>query len=84
MVFVFSSTAGGAGGDMEQANLTNQITGSTNVFTIPDSDTGSIRLYYNGLRQVEGENYTVTNSTTITLDFTPQTGDFLTIDYIPT
>lgn len=83
MVFIYSSPGGG-GSEMEQANLTSQIDGITNVFTIPDSDLGSIRLYYNGLRQVEGENYTVTNSTTLTLDFTPQTGDFLTLDYTPT
>jgi hypothetical protein len=80
--FVFLNPTG-TGADMEKANLTSQITGSTDVFTIPDSDTSTIRVYYNGIRQVEGENFTVNNSTTITLAFTPQTGDFLTIDYTP-
>ena len=73
----------GTGANMEKANLTSQITGSLDVFTIPEADTSTIRLYYNGVRQVEGENFTVNNSTTITLAFTPQTGDFLTIDYTP-
>jgi hypothetical protein len=82
MVFMYN--VGTATGEaVNQADLTSQITGSTNVFTIPDSTTSSIRVYFNGLRQVQGENFTVTNSTTITLDFTPQTGDFLTIDYTP-
>ena len=80
--FVFLNPTG-TGADMEKANLTSQITGTTDVFTIPASDTSTIRVYYNGIRQVEGENFTVNNSTTITLDFTPQTGDFLTIDYTP-
>ena len=71
------------GEDMEKANLTSQITGSLDVFTIPESDISTIRLYYNGIRQTEGENFTVNNSTTITLAFTPQIGDFLTIDYTP-
>jgi hypothetical protein len=82
MVFMYG-TGTGTGETVEKADLTSQITGSTNVFTIPESNTSSIRLYFNGLRQVEGENFTVTNSTTLTLSFTPQTGDFLTIDYTP-
>ena len=59
--FVFLNPTG-TGADMEKANLTSQITGSTDVFTIPASDTSTIRVYYNGIRQVEGENFTVNNS----------------------
>ena len=81
MAFIYTNVTTGI--DMEKANLTEQITGSRDVFTIPAADTSSIRVYYNGIRQVEGENFTVTNSTTLTLSFTPIVGDFLTIDYTP-
>jgi len=44
---------------------------------------GSLRVYYNGVRQVEGETFSEHNSTTFTTtDFTPETGDYLTVDYI--
>tara|TARA_R100000329_G_scaffold68523_1_gene60050 strand:+ start:25 stop:276 length:252 start_codon:yes stop_codon:yes gene_type:complete len=82
MVFMYN-TGTGTGSTVEQADLTSQINGSRDVFTIPEADTSSVRVYFNGLRQVQGENFTVTNSTSITLDFIPQIGDFLTIDYTP-
>ena len=67
---------------LKQANLTSQINGERQVFTIPDQFVGgSVRLYYNGVRQVAGETYTESNDTQISLQFTPQVGDFLTCDY---
>ena len=69
---------------MKQADLTSQVNGERNVFTLPESyDTGTVRVYLNGLRQVKGDHFTEPNQTQITLLFTPQTGDFLTVDYIP-
>ena len=83
--FAYIIPAGGAGGaDMKQADLTSQVNGERNVFTLPETyETGTVRVYLNGLRQVKSDHFTEPNQTQITLLFTPQTGDFLTVDYIP-
>ena len=79
----FINESGSGGGDMKQADLTSQITGSNTSFIVPEEyQAGSLRVYYNGVRQVEGETFDEYNSTTFTTDFTPQSGDYLTIDYI--
>ena len=79
---VFPSETGGS--EMKQADLTSQINSERTSFTIPENyQSGSLRLYYNGIRQVEGETFVEHNSTTFTTNFTPQTGDYLICDYIP-
>jgi hypothetical protein len=82
-ILLFLNTASGTGTDMEQSDLTSQVDGNQTSFTVPEYQSGSIRLYFNGVRQVLGESFSEHNSTTITTSFTPQTGDFLTIDYTP-
>jgi len=68
---------------MKQADLSSQITGSNTSFTVPEEyQAGSLRVYYNGVRQVEGETFDEYNSTTFTTSFTPETGDYITIDYV--
>jgi hypothetical protein len=82
---------------MKQADLSSQCDGSNTSFELPEEyQAGSLRVYYNGVRQVEGETFSEHNSTTFTTetfsehnsttftttDFTPETGDFLTVDYI--
>ena len=81
----FINESGGDGGDMKQADLSSQCNGSNTSFTIPENyQAGSLRVYYNGIRQVEGETFSEHNSTTFTTkDFTPESGDYLTVDYIP-
>ena len=75
---------GGGASNMKQADLTSQINSSRTTFTIPEIyQTGTIRVYYNGIRQVKNDHFTEPNQTQINLLFTPQTGDFLTVDYIP-
>lgn len=83
MVFAFMNVSSGTGDEMEKANLTSQVDGETTGFTTPEYEAGTIRVYYNGVRQVLNEHFYETNSTTITLLFTPLSGDYLTIDYIP-
>ena len=81
MPFVF--IIGGDSSNMQKANLTSQIDGSETVFTVPEAyAAGSLRVYYNGVRQIASETFTETTNTTFTLNFTPVTGDFITIDYI--
>ena len=84
--FAFFINESGEGGEtMKQADLSSQCNGSNTSFTLPENyQAGSLRVYYNGVRQVEGETFSEHNSTTFTTtDFTPETGDFLTVDYIP-
>ncbi len=83
--FAFFINESGEGGEtMKQADLSSQCNGSNTSFTLPENyQAGSLRVYYNGVRQVEGETFSEHNSTTFTTtDFTPETGDYLTVDYI--
>ena len=84
MPFVFPIIiSGGSSEDMKRANLTSQVNGINQVFTVPESyATGSLRVYHNGVRQVLNNTYSETTDTTFTLSFTPVNGDFITIDYI--
>ena len=81
---LFINESGEGGETMKQADLSSQCDGSNTSFTLPENyRAGSLRVYYNGVRQVEGETFSEHNSTTFTTtDFTPETGDFLTVDYI--
>lgn len=80
--FIFSTTTTGTP-DMEQENLTNQINGSSDTFTVSvNFISSSIRVYYNGVRQTD-DNYSIISNNQFQLSFTPSTGDKLEIDYIP-
>lgn len=73
------------GEEMKQADLSSQCNGSKTSFTVPENyQAGSLRVYYNGVRQVEGETFSEHNSTTFTTTgYAPAVGDYLTIDYTP-
>jgi len=82
MPFVFN-TGTSSGEEMSKANLSSQINGSNTVFTVPSAySAGTLRVYFNGIRQIINETFNETTSNTFTLTFTPVTGDFITIDYI--
>jgi len=80
--FLFSIDSGGVD-EMKQADLSSQCNGENQSFNVPENyKAGSLRVYYNGVRQVEGETFTEYNNTTFQVTgFTPVTGDYLTIDY---
>lgn len=81
--FAFINPPSGVSDDMKKANVTSQINGERTSFTVPENyQSGSLRLYYNGVRQVVGEHFSEVNENTFNCNFTPQTGDFLTVDYI--
>ena len=81
MPFVF--IIGGGSDNMVKENLTSQINGFRTVFTVSEAyAAGSLRVYFNGVRQILSVTFTETTSTTFTLSFTPVSGDFLSIDYI--
>ena len=67
---------------MQKANLTSQIDGETQSFTIPEEyKSGSLRVYWNGVRQVSSITFTEQTSTTFSVTFVPLVGDYITVDY---
>jgi len=84
MPFVYVITTGSSGSDMKQANITSQVDGSSTSFTISEAiESGSLRVYWNGIRQTLSDTYTELSSTTFSTTFTPLLGDSLIIEYIP-
>jgi len=68
--------------NMTEEDLTSYINGERTEFTTANAyEGGTLRVYWNGQRQVRGETFTETTSTTFTTTFTPNTGDFLIVDY---
>ena len=81
MPFVY--IIGGSSENMVKANLSSQIDGLKQIFSVPEAyAAGSLRVYFNGVRQILSVTFTETTNTTFTLSFTPVSGDFLSIDYI--
>jgi len=69
---------------MNKADLTDQIDGSKTTFTVSEEyKTGTLRVYYNGIRQIEDVTFSETTTTTFTLSFQTVIGDYLAIDYTP-
>jgi len=74
----------GTGEEMKKQNLSSQVDGMTTVFTVQEEYTaGSLRVYWNGIRQIVSVSFSETTSTTFTTTFTPSEGDYLAIDYTP-
>lgn len=84
MPFIFTiTTTGGGGDDMTKADLSSQVDGSTQQFTVPEPYvSGSLRVYYNGLRQIQSVTYNENTSTTFSFTFTPLDGSKVEIDYV--
>tara|TARA_Y100000114_G_scaffold2175_1_gene1788 strand:- start:398 stop:652 length:255 start_codon:yes stop_codon:yes gene_type:complete len=79
-VFIFSGTGGG---DMTKENLTSQVDSERTQFQISGNyQTNSLRVYYNGVRQVQGEHFTEVTDQSFSVTFTPQTGDFINVEYV--
>jgi len=72
-------------GDKKKINntdLSNQTDGATRNFTTPDKyESGSLKLYVNGLRQMTGLNFTETSTTTFLTSFAPLAIDYIEVDY---
>ena len=84
MPFVYIVQIGSSESDMKQSNLTSQIDGSATSFTLPESiQTGSLRVFWNGVRQTLSVEYSETVSSSFSTTFTPLLGDSLAVEYIP-
>lgn len=82
MPFMFIM-GGGGGGSMTKENVSSQVNSERTNFTISGNyETNSLRVYYNGVRQVQGEHFTETTDSSFSTNFTPQTGDFINVEYV--
>ena len=65
-------------------NLTSQIDGTEQTFGISRKyEAGSIRVYWNGIRQIVSVSFSELSDTQIFTNFVPATNDYLTVEYIP-
>lgn len=79
--FLFGSSGGGT--TLKEADLTAQINGSNTTFTLLENyQFGTLRVYYNGIRQRTGDTITEASQSTFTTSFTAQSGDVLIVDYV--
>ncbi len=82
--------SGGGGGGSSQSktyeDISSQANNSNTTFTTSNSFvSNSVELYYNGIRQRNPNEFTETNSTTISLNFTPKgSPSVLTVAYFTT
>ena len=75
----------GTGEEMKKANLTSQIDGETQLFTLPETyKAGSLRVYWNGIRQIVSVSFSETSNGTFTTTFTPQSGEYIAVEYTQT
>lgn len=69
---------------MKKQNLTGQVDGESTTFTISEPyKAGTLRVYYNGIRQIVNVTFTEASSTTFETTFTPQTGEYIAVEYTP-
>jgi len=68
--------------ELLQFDISDQIDGITQSFNTSSSmNQDSLRVYYNGIRQSPND-ISFNSSTSFSLSFIPQVGDFLFIDYV--
>lgn len=68
--------------ELLQFDISDQIDGITQSFNTSSSmNQDSLRVYYNGIRQ-SPDDISFNSSTSFSLSFIPQIGDFLFIDYV--
>ena len=64
-------------------NISTQINGSTQIFTLTNEYvSGSLRVYWNGQRQIVGDTITERSSTSFSTSFLPLIGQYLNVDYV--
>ena len=84
MPFVFTIQINEGGSALSKQNLTSQVNGTRTQFTISEEiQSGSLRVYWNGVRQVESSTFNENTQTTFTTTFTPQSGETIVVEYIP-
>lgn len=82
--FIYNVTTTTTGDQLTKDDLTAQINGSIQQFTTSNSfETGSLRVYYNGVYLRSGSDYTEVSSNSFRLLLnTPQNGEDLVVEYV--
>jgi hypothetical protein len=81
-VNAFGGGGGAFGSDTIESDLSPQINGVRQTFVTPLAyNTGTLVIYYNGVRQRTGVEVTVVNALTFTTNFIPATGTVLVAVY---
>ena len=84
MAIVDAFAGEGSAEDEKTEDLTDQIDGIKDTFTVAENyKQDSLKVYRNGQRQITGRTVTITTSNSFQLDTVPSTNEFLLIDYIP-
>ena len=76
--------SGGAGdeGVVTVKNITSQINGDTQAFTVLKTyEIRSLQVFWNGLQHIHDVGITETGARSFTTSFTPQPGDTLVVVY---
>ena len=78
---VFGPGGGSGEVDSKTEDISSQVNGSQNTFILIESyDSKSLKIYYNGLRQSQSS-ITEIAPRSFRLDFTPENGTSLIVDY---
>jgi len=79
--FLFGGSSSGF--TLKEADLTSQINGSNTNYTMPENyQFGTLRVYWNGIRQRTGDTITETSQSTFSTSFTALSGDVIIVDYV--
>jgi len=71
-------------GKLVKENLSSQANGSATSFTVSQNyESNSMRVYWNGQRQIQGETFTETSSNTFQTTFTPAGDGAISVEYYP-
>mgnify|MGYP001379280573 FL=1 len=80
--FLYGASAAG-GATLKEADLTAQVNSSNTTYTMPENyQFGTLRVYWNGIRQRTGDTITETSQSTFTTSFTALSGDVIIVDYV--
>ena len=68
--------------ELIEENLSSQVDGTETSFTTGSSYvSNTLRVYYNGQKQIRGTTFSETNSTSFLMTFTPENGTYITVEY---
>ena len=67
---------------LKTADLSSQVDGSQTTFTLPEAYIeGTLKVYWNGQRQITGVTITEASDTTFRTTFTAPSATYIEVDY---
>ena len=71
-------------GKLVKEDLSSQANGANTTFTVSQTyESNSMRVYWNGQRQIQGETFTETSTNTFQTTFTPASDGAISVEYYP-